>query len=123
MDSPFRGSNRRYLDRLRFVDLRSRPEHVRDSDARRLIATEVKTRFDLTVGPIMRPMLLQLTEDNYILAIVMHHIAMDGWSLTLLIHELAAFYTAFAEGRDTECAGPHCAIRRLCTLATAYNDR
>ena len=85
--------------RLHFIDLRARPEHVRDSDARRLIMTDVKTRFDLTVGPIMRPMLLQLTDDNYILAIIMHHIAMDGWSLTLLIHELAAFYTAFAEGR------------------------
>ena len=31
--------------------------------------------------------------------VIMHHIAMDGWSLELLIRELAAFYTAFVEGR------------------------
>ena len=84
---------------------------------------DVKTRFDLTVGPMMRPMLLQLAEDSYVLAVIMHHIAMDGWSLRLLIHEACGVLHRIRRGAGTECAGPHCAIRRFCTLATVYDDR
>ena len=54
--------------RLRYIDLRDRPEHARDGEAQHfMIIDDVKRPFDLTVGPILRPMLLQLTEDEYVL--------------------------------------------------------
>ena len=83
---------------LRFVDLRGRPAQDRDDEARRLIATEAKERFDLAAGPLLRTTLLQLAEDDYVLAITVHHIAVDGWSLRLLMRELTTFYSAFVEG-------------------------
>jgi amino acid adenylation domain-containing protein len=87
---------------LRVVDLRQTPAAQRDQEARRLIVADVKTRFDIAVGPVLRPSLLRLGEDDYILALVMHHIAIDGWSLRLFIHEIAALYAAFSEGRTPE---------------------
>jgi len=87
---------------LRVADLRETPAAQRDQEARRLIVADVKTRFDIAVGPVLRPSLLRLGEDDYILALVMHHIAIDGWSLRLFMHEIAALYAAFNEGRTPE---------------------
>ena len=87
---------------LRVFDLRRIPAAGRDQEARRLIVADVKTRFDIAVGPVLRPSLLQLGDEDYILAVVVHHIAIDGWSLRLFMHEVAAFYGAFSEGRTPE---------------------
>lgn len=87
---------------LQVIDLRAVPEQIRDDEARRLIVANVRKPFDLTAGPVLRPMLVQMTDDEHVLAVIMHHIAMDGWSLKLLIHELAVTYTALAQGRAPE---------------------
>ena len=80
---------------LRVFDFRQFPAHERDDEARRLTVAEVKTRFDLAEGPLFRPLLLQVGDKDYIFAVVVHHIAIDGWSLWLFIKEIAAFYRAF----------------------------
>ena len=108
---------------LRVVDLRKIPAAQRDQEARRLIVADVKTRFDIAVGPVLRPSLLRLGDDDYILALVMHHIAMDGWSLRLFIHEIAALYAAFSEGRTPELPQNSCSICRFCILGTPLVDR
>ena len=87
---------------LRVFDLRRIPAPRRDQEARRLIVADVKTRFDLARDPVLRPLLLQLGDEEYILAVVIHHIAIDGWSLRLFIHEIGCFYAAFLEDRIPE---------------------
>ena len=67
-----------------------------------MIVASVKTRFDLERDAVLRPLLLQLADEEYIFAVVFHHIAIDGWSLRLFIHEIATFYSAFLEGRSPE---------------------
>ena len=84
---------------LRLVDLRRHPAQDRDDEARRQIVAEAKTPFDLASGPVLRTTLLLLAEEQYVLAVTVHHIAIDGWSLRLFMHELAANYTAYVEGR------------------------
>ena len=83
---------------LRVIDLRHYPVEDREGEARRLILASVKTRFDLERDAALRPLLLQLGDEEYVLAVVIHHIAIDGWSLRLLMHEISAFYRAFSEG-------------------------
>jgi amino acid adenylation domain-containing protein len=80
------------------VDLRSSID--RDDEARRLILAQAKTPFDLAAGPLLRTLLLQLADEDCILAVTVHHIAIDGWSLRLFMQELAAFYSAFVETRE-----------------------
>ena len=82
-----------------FIDLRSYPATSREKEARRLIVAEGKKPFDLAVGPLLRTTLLQLADEEYVLAVTVHHIAIDGWSLRLLMHELAELYSALIEGR------------------------
>lgn len=56
--------------------------------------------FDLTRGPLYRFELLQSGDRNFSLAIVLHHIVCDGWSVDVLARELCELYTAREEERE-----------------------
>src|SRR5262245_11356959 len=50
--------------------------------------------FNLSTGPLVRAHLLRLSTEEHILLLSMHHIVSDGWSLGVLIREVAALYEA-----------------------------
>jgi amino acid adenylation domain-containing protein len=54
-------------------------------------------RFDLTIEPPFRPLLIRLDAEDHILAVAMHHIVFDGWSERLFLDELAAHYDSVIE--------------------------
>ncbi|MBI5032798.1 MAG: amino acid adenylation domain-containing protein [Chloroflexi bacterium] len=78
---------------LPVVDLRALPN--RQAQAMRLAEQDARQSFDLAHGPLVRAQLLRLADDEHILLFAMHHIISDGWSLGVLVRELAALYTAF----------------------------
>jgi amino acid adenylation domain-containing protein len=49
-------------------------------------------QFDLTQLPLFKLSVLELDEDEYILAIVFHHIISDGWSSDIFMRELKHCY-------------------------------
>ncbi|RZT39144.1 non-ribosomal peptide synthetase [Cupriavidus agavae] len=55
--------------------------------------------FDLGAAPLLRVHLLKLGEQAHRLVLVMHHIVSDGWSMQLLIDDLAAAYRARLSGQ------------------------
>ena len=77
------------------VDLQSSAE---PAQVQRLIEQEAQTPFDLARGPLLRVKLLRLAPAEHVLAIALHHIVCDGWSLNILMREVSEFYTAFASG-------------------------
>ena len=54
--------------------------------------------FDLSTGPLLRARLYTV-EDRLVLSLAMHHIVGDGWSLHVLLDELATVYDALWAGR------------------------
>lgn len=56
--------------------------------------------FDLTHAPVMRLILIRLTEDAYHFIWSRPLLLLDGWSVALLLNEIAAFYDAFCEGKQ-----------------------
>lgn len=52
--------------------------------------------FDLARGPLLRGLLLGAETANPVLLLVAHHIVVDGWSLKVLLSELAALYAGNA---------------------------
>jgi amino acid adenylation domain-containing protein len=54
--------------------------------------------FDLQNGPLMRVDLFTRAADDQILLFTVHHIAVDGWSLFLLLNDLRQIYPAEWEG-------------------------
>ena len=63
------------------------------------LTQESQHPFDLETGPLLRVNLLLLSEDMSALSITMHHIISDGWSMGVLIHELAILYNAYLQGQ------------------------
>ena len=82
--------------RLPVVDLSGRI-----GEAGRILAAEARRPFDLETGPLVRVLLLRLSQEDRLLAVVTHHIVSDAWSLGVLLRELGAFYTAFAAGEPS----------------------
>ncbi|MEA2174637.1 MAG: hypothetical protein QOD00_2229, partial [Blastocatellia bacterium] len=80
-------------------DLSCLPETAREEEARRLAIEETKVPFDLSRGPLVRARLLQLGAEEHILLFTMHHIISDGWSMGVLVREVAALYEAFSKGQ------------------------
>jgi amino acid adenylation domain-containing protein len=76
-------------------DLRAVPEFEREREAQRLLQEESQRPFNLTHGPLLRGCLLRLGEQEYFLLLALHHIICDGWSLGVLLRELAVLYKAF----------------------------
>jgi amino acid adenylation domain-containing protein len=66
-----------------------------------MIASFAVTTFDLERPPLVRFGLLRLAEDRHELLCAVHHIAFDGWSARVMVHELAELYHAFAAGRPS----------------------
>jgi len=62
--------------------------------------------FDLTKCPLMRVALFQMAEKVYQFVWTLHHIIHDGWSSSLQIKEVCAFYEAFCQGRDLALPAP-----------------
>ncbi|HEX6288568.1 MAG TPA: amino acid adenylation domain-containing protein, partial [Herpetosiphonaceae bacterium] len=67
--------------------------------------TELAHRpFDLAHGPLLRVHLFQTADDEAILLLVVHHIVADLWSLSLMIRELSALYSAEQTGQPAALA-------------------
>ncbi len=61
---------------------------------------EVARPFDLERGPVLRARAFQLSPEDHVLLLTVHHIATDGWSLGILANELALFYLARKSGEQ-----------------------
>ncbi|WP_392384187.1 amino acid adenylation domain-containing protein [Marinomonas primoryensis] len=60
--------------------------------------------FDLANGPIFRAGLVMLSENQHVLLLTIHHIAIDGWSVDILLEELQSCYSAFVDHKVIEKA-------------------
>src|SRR6185295_12284405 len=89
---------------LPLIDLSAVPQAPREAEARRLAAAHTRRPFDLARGPLLRAGLLRLDGPKgpqgpeHVLLLCLHHIVTDGWSMGVLMREVAVLYDAFASG-------------------------
>jgi amino acid adenylation domain-containing protein len=83
------------------TDISRVPQPERDALASRLAAEEARRPFDLRRGPLLRASLLRLAPKEHVLLFTMHHIISDGWSMGVLVREVAAVYEAFAANKPS----------------------
>ena len=53
---------------------------------------------NLTKAPVLRIFLIKLSGDKHILLWDCHHILVDGWSASIILQDLLAFYDAYCSG-------------------------
>ncbi len=83
---------------LPVLDLSQVPQYQRESRSQELAALEAQRPFDLAQGPVIRSKLLRLDREDHVLLLVIHHIAFDLWSLSVLVRDLSVLYTAACAG-------------------------
>lgn len=77
------------------VDLRHFSEQEREEELNRLIREEIRQPIDLQQGPVVRFKLFQLQDEEHVMSFVIHHIAHDRVSFTILFEELTAYYRTY----------------------------
>ncbi|WP_338868505.1 amino acid adenylation domain-containing protein [Myxococcus stipitatus] len=82
------------------VDLEALSPDARHAEVQRRAAEEARAPFDVSQDMPLRARLLRLEAREHVLLLTLHHIASDGWSLGVLMRELAAHYQAFITGGE-----------------------
>ncbi len=75
------------------LDLSALPETEREERLARLAVEDRERRFDLAHPPLVRFTLIKVAAGRHRFLWTAHHIATDGWSVPILIRELATLYT------------------------------
>ncbi|HEV2727188.1 MAG TPA: amino acid adenylation domain-containing protein, partial [Solirubrobacterales bacterium] len=66
-----------------------------------LMREEARRPFDLAEGPLVRARLVKVAEEEHVALLTMHHIVSDGWSMGVLVREVAALYSAYVRGEES----------------------
>nr|WP_308438960.1 non-ribosomal peptide synthetase [Streptomyces fumanus] len=78
-----------------------------DTEARRLAAADHARPLDVTRAPLLRVLLLKLSETRHLMVLTMHHIVLDGWSLPILFQELSQVYAAGGDASGLPPVAPY----------------
>jgi amino acid adenylation domain-containing protein len=71
-----------------------------------LLNEDARTPFDLSNGPLLRAQLVRLGAERHALVITAHHIICDGWSINVIVNELAEIYAALCRGEAPDLQAP-----------------
>jgi amino acid adenylation domain-containing protein len=69
--------------------------------AQEVIKQEVSKPFNLENAPLLRGVLIRMGEREHILALSIHHIVVDEWSIGILQQEIALLYAAYVQGQES----------------------
>jgi amino acid adenylation domain-containing protein len=92
--------------RLIQTDVSAQSQESAERKARALAAELGRKPFDLEKGPLFRPVLVRISETDHVLLLGLHHIIFDGWSLDILLADLAGFYDEARGGRARSSGDP-----------------
>ncbi|HET9278545.1 MAG TPA: condensation domain-containing protein, partial [Flavitalea sp.] len=67
-----------------------------------LISDFISNPFKLAKDHMLRALLIKLNSQEHILVVVMHHIASDGWSISIIVKEVIELYNSFKDGTPVQ---------------------
>ncbi|MDT0343959.1 condensation domain-containing protein, partial [Streptomyces litchfieldiae] len=72
---------------------------VPEAGLREALATEAARPFELGTQLPLRATLFEIGHEQHVLALVLHHIAVDGWSVGVVLRDVGVAYAARVAGR------------------------
>ncbi|MFI9510324.1 amino acid adenylation domain-containing protein [Nocardia sp. NPDC052566] len=88
------------------IDFESHDLRANPAAAQQVFETLAARPFDLAAPPLLRAALARLGERSWQLGLTAHHIAFDGWSVDVLLREIAAIYPAVAAKQSAPLGHP-----------------
>ncbi|MEH1778656.1 MAG: amino acid adenylation domain-containing protein [Nostoc sp.] len=86
---------------LPIIDLQQVPDEQREAEAHLLATKEAHQPFDLANGPILRVLLLKLSDREHLLIWNMHCIVCDGASSDVFYQDFTTIYKALSAGQPS----------------------
>ncbi|TBR57013.1 hypothetical protein B4U84_26650, partial [Westiellopsis prolifica IICB1] len=81
---------------LPIFDISNLPANQQQAEVKQQASQEAQKPFDLKTDLLLRVKLLRLHQEEHIILLTIHHIVSDGWSMGVLVQELAILYQAFS---------------------------
>jgi len=92
---------------LQVVDLSGVPAAEREAEAVRLATEDARRPFDLKTGPLLRTLLITVSEQEHRLYMTLHHLIFDAvTAYRIFLPELEALYEAFSKGEPSPLEEP-----------------
>ncbi|MGB8191171.1 MAG: amino acid adenylation domain-containing protein [Chitinophagaceae bacterium] len=83
---------------LQYVD---ETDIIAESNTRQAFIEEfLEHPYDLSKDAMLRVALIRISPDEHMLVALLHHIAFDGWSISILVEELVELYRSHCEARE-----------------------
>ncbi|WP_405559512.1 amino acid adenylation domain-containing protein [Streptomyces sp. NBC_01180] len=89
------------------VDLGDLPTAEQHVELNRILAEDKPRRFDLECPPLVRFTLVRLAADRHVLVLTVHHIALDGWSMPLVLRDLFELYARGGDASQLPAVVPY----------------
>ena len=102
------GAPRQVIDNPRAYEIESvdlcigNQAEEREQLAAQVIRARTTAPFDLAHQHPWRAVLVRISSDVHLMAMVFHHIAVDGWSMRVVQRELSRAYAAYCKGHEVE---------------------
>jgi amino acid adenylation domain-containing protein len=95
-----------------FVDLSHLSRENADRRATEIAAADARRPYDLERGPLIRPHLIRITDDEHRLYLGLHHLIFDGVTLHQIVFpEFIALYRSYATGKELSLPEPEAQYR------------
>ncbi len=87
-------------------DWRAMASSVQQKRIEAFMVAEQQGGFEISQAPLMRLTLIQLADNDYQFIWSHHHLLLDGWSSSLLLNEVFAFYQALSKNENLHLKKP-----------------
>ena len=87
--------------RIEVDDLSEMESVAAQLEIERRVLAEARRPFSLDTGPLLRVRIMKAAADDHLVVLVVHHIVSDGWSMGVIVKEVAALYEAYARGQES----------------------
>ena len=88
---------------LPLIDLQHLAGDDLEAEVSRRAIADARQPFDLSQVPLLRLGLLKIGPTEHVLLLTMHHIISDGWSMGILVREMATIYEALVQPIRSSC--------------------
>lgn len=83
------------------IDLTGLSGERRNITSTRVYKEEASAPIDLSNGPVIRFKLVKVNQQRHSFILTVHHIAMDGWSMDLLVRDFEKLFMSYSQGKKS----------------------